>query len=194
MHQIYHHTLWSSPRFSHWMVPTLGMDSYTNQLRLIHSRRLVLMVLTRLNPSKYLPTFSRQTNFFNSIGQASLTPFPWSSEEEWRHYLSGDTISTLPVMYTGPPPSAPTYSTPTISPLSILSRSIIQSSAKLFFISHSIGTNDAREWRLVRVALQESMSSYPSCLQDGRFLVKFYISVVPGHGDLDIYCWFFIGG
>jgi len=105
-----------------------------------------------------------------------ISPFPWSSEEERRQYLSGDTISTLPVMYTGPPPSAPMYSTPTIPSLSILSRSIIQSSAKVFFISHSIGTNDAREWRLVRVALQESMSSYPSCLQDGRFLVEFYIS------------------
>jgi hypothetical protein len=64
-------------------------------------------------------------------------------------------------MYTGPPPSAPTYSTPTIPPLSILSRSIIQSSAKLFFISHSIGTNGAREWRLVRVAFEESTSSKP---------------------------------
>jgi len=83
-----------------------------------------------------------------------ISPFPWSSKEERRHYLSGDTISTLPVMYTRPPPSAPTYSTPAIPPLSILSRSIIQSSAKLFFISHSIGTNDAREWRLVRVASQ----------------------------------------
>jgi hypothetical protein len=28
----------------------------------------------------------------------------------------------------------------------------------------------------VRVALHESMSSYPSCLQDGHFLVEFYIS------------------
>jgi hypothetical protein len=62
-------------------------------------------------------------------------------------------------MYTGPPPSAPTYSTPSIPPLSICSRSTMQSSAKLFFISHRIGTNDAREWRLFRVALQESMSS-----------------------------------
>jgi hypothetical protein len=105
-----------------------------------------------------------------------LFPFQWLSEEEWHHYLSGDTISTLPVMYTGPPPSAPTYSTPTILKLSILSRSIIQSSNKLFFISHSIGTNDAHEWRLVQVALQESMSLYPSCLQDGCFLVEFYIS------------------
>jgi len=105
-----------------------------------------------------------------------LSPFPWSSEEERRQYLSGDTISTLPVMYTGPPPSAPMYSTPTIPPLSIRSWSTIQRSAKFFFISHRIGTNDAREWRLFRVALQESMSSYPSCLQDGHFLVEFYIS------------------
>ncbi len=105
-----------------------------------------------------------------------LSPFPWLSEEEQRHYLSGDTISTLPVMYTGPLPSAPTYSTPTILSLSILSRSIIQSSSKLFFISCSIGTNDAHEWRLVQVELQASMSLYPSCLQDGCFLVEFYIS------------------
>jgi len=146
---------WSSSRFSHWTVPTLGRDSYTKQLRLIHSARLVLMVLTRLNPSKYLPTFftTDQLSQFHwpSLSELNeeLSPFPWSSEEEWRHYFSGDTILTLPVMYTGPPPSAPMYSTPTIPPLSILSQSIIQSSAKLFFISHSIDTNDAREWRLV---------------------------------------------
>jgi hypothetical protein len=29
-----------------------------------------------------------------------LFPFPWLSEEEWNHYLLGDSISTLPVMYT----------------------------------------------------------------------------------------------
>jgi hypothetical protein len=28
---------------------------------------------------------------------------------------------------------------------------------------------------LVRVAFEESMSSYPSCLQDGRFLLEFFI-------------------
>jgi hypothetical protein len=105
-----------------------------------------------------------------------LFPFPWLSDEEHRLYLSGDSISTHPIMYTGPPPSAPTYSAPTIPPLSILTWSIIQSSDKLFFISHSIGTNDTCKWQLVQVALQESMSLYPSCLQDGRFLVEFYIS------------------
>jgi hypothetical protein len=78
-----------------------------------------------------------------------LFPFPWLSEEERHHYLLGDSILTLPVMYTGPPPSAPMYSTPTIPPLSILTWSIIQSPDKLFFISNSIGNNEARKWQLV---------------------------------------------
>ncbi len=36
-------------------------------------------------------------------------------------------------------------------------------------------SKEAREWRLVWVVLQESMFSYPSCLQDGHCLVEFYI-------------------
>jgi hypothetical protein len=70
-----------------------------------------------------------------------------------------------------PPPPSPEYFTPTISPLNILTQSIILGSDKLFFISTSIGLNDSREWRLDQVAFQESMSSYPFCLQDGCFLV-----------------------
>ena len=62
-----------------------------------------------------------------------------------------------------------------IPSISTLTTAIIKSSDKLFFISNQIGTNEAREWRLVRIAFQESMSLYPSCLQDGRFLVEFYI-------------------
>ncbi len=105
----------------------------------------------------------------------NLSPFYWSSEEEQCHYLLGDTILTLPAIYTGPPPSTPTYCNPTMPMLSNLTQSIIQSSNS-FFISPSIGTNEACEWQLVRLVLQESMSLYPSCLQDGHFLVKFYIS------------------
>jgi hypothetical protein len=74
-----------------------------------------------------------------------LLPFPRSSEEERRHYLAGNTIKTLQAMYTGPPPSSLEYSTPTIPPLNILTRSIIQSSDKLFFITNSIRLNDAHE-------------------------------------------------
>jgi hypothetical protein len=101
--------------------------------------------------------------------------FPWSSEEEWQKSLSGDSISTLPVIYTGPPPTAPTYPSPAIPPLNTLTRSIIQSPDKLFFIFNSISQNDACEWHLVRLAFQESMSAYPFCLQDGCFLLDFYI-------------------
>ena len=34
---------------------------------------------------------------------------------------------------------------------------------------------DCREWRLVCVAFKDSIALYPSCLQDGRFLVDFYM-------------------
>jgi hypothetical protein len=78
-----------------------------------------------------------------------LFPFPWSSEEEQHHYLAGDTMTTFPAMYTRPPPPVPVYSTPAIPPLSILTWSIIQSSEKLFLISNSIGSNEARGWCLV---------------------------------------------
>ncbi len=104
-----------------------------------------------------------------------LLPFPWLSEEEHHHYLAGNTIKTLQATYTGPPPSSPEYSTLMIPPLNILTLSIIQNLDKLFFISNSIRLNDTCKWRLVQVAFQESMSRYPSCLQDGRFLVEFHI-------------------
>jgi hypothetical protein len=55
-------------------------------------------------------------------------------------------------------------------------KSIIDSQDKLFFIAHAIGTNNVREWRLVRVAFEDSMRLYSSCLQDGKFLVEFYIA------------------
>ena len=78
-------------------------------------------------------------------------------------------------MATGPPPSAPNHVIPSIPAIHLLTASIIRSIDRLFFVSHSIGSNDAREWRLVRVAFEDSISLYPSCTQDGRFLFEFYI-------------------
>jgi hypothetical protein len=78
-------------------------------------------------------------------------------------------------MYTGPSPALPSCSLSATPKLNTLVCSIIQSSDRLFFISHSIGLNEAREWRLVRVAFEQSMSSCPSCLQDGGFLLEFFI-------------------
>jgi hypothetical protein len=43
------------------------------------------------------------------------------------------------------------------------------------FVSCKFGDNDAREWLLTRVAFMDSMSLYPLCILDGRFLFNFYI-------------------
>jgi hypothetical protein len=89
--------------------------------------------------------------------------------------MDADSITMLPLLNTGPPPGAPIHTIPTIPAIHLLTAAIIQSLDKLFFVSHSIGSNDAREWRLVRVAFQDSMSLYPLCTQDSRYLFKFYI-------------------
>jgi hypothetical protein len=95
-----------------------------------------------------------------------LDPFPWQDDEE-RCLILSDHDSFCPdVMYTGPPPLHPTLprhddTPPTITTLSPL---IISSSDKLFFIPSRIGTADCREWRLVRVAFEDSVALYPSCL------------------------------
>jgi hypothetical protein len=125
------------------------------------------LLTTDHNSAFHWPSLSELNN--------KIVPFPWSSEEERRKFLTGDSILTLLVMYTGPPLAAPTYPCPANPPLNTLTRSIIQSSDKLFFIFKSIGQNDACKWRLVCVAFQESMSAYPSCLQDGHFLLDFSI-------------------
>jgi hypothetical protein len=104
-----------------------------------------------------------------------LAPFVWSDNAEFQQYLKGDSITMLSVLNTGPPPAAPQHAIPSIPAIHLLISAIIQSTDKLFFVSHSIGLNDAREWHLARVALQDSMSLYPSCTQDGRYLFEFYI-------------------
>jgi hypothetical protein len=127
--------------------------------------------------SNYLTTDSALAFHWPSLSELSddIAPFPWSTEEERRLYLSGDTVTTLPVMYMGPPLASPSYSLPAIPKLNTLVCSINQSSDHLFFISHSIGPNEARKWRLVQVAFKQSMSSYSLCLQDGCFLLEFFI-------------------
>jgi hypothetical protein len=76
----------------------------------------------------------------------------------------------------GPPPSMPTYSAPDIPPANILAQRIISSQDRLFFISHAIGSGDIREWHLVGVAFEATMSLYSSFFVDGYYLVDFYIA------------------
>ena len=103
-----------------------------------------------------------------------ISPFPWIDDDECSHVLSGDDIAIEPILYTGPPPLLVSYRPPEIPPLSTLVANIINSSDKLFFVSHSLGNPSACERRLVRVAFSDSTSLSPSCLQDGCFLVNFY--------------------
>jgi hypothetical protein len=104
-----------------------------------------------------------------------LFPYPWSPGE-MDNYTSSDSTLTAPGFYTGPPPSDPQCLAPSIPPSAVLTQLIIRSSDRLFFISNSIGSGNSREWRLIRVAFDMSMASYPSCLINGRYLVDFYIS------------------
>jgi hypothetical protein len=98
-----------------------------------------------------------------------LCLYPWSHNEEFNQYLSGnaDSLNIVPGFYTGLPPSALLCATPTIPPAAILAQQIMKSSDKLFFISNSIGAGDVREWRLVRVTLEATMASYSLCFVDG---------------------------
>jgi hypothetical protein len=102
-------------------------------------------------------------------------PFPLANNEERIKFLNSDTVEETHVMYHGPPPSpSPLPALPGIPPISILVRSIIDSQDRLFFVSHSLGNPSIREWRLTRVAFEDSTALSPSCLQDGRFLMEFY--------------------
>ena len=90
---------------------------------------------------------------------------------------TGDLIIPIPGLYTGPPPSAPSCSIPSVPSANSLAQRIITSTDKLFFISHKIGglVDDVRE-RLVCIAFSATTSSYPSCLNNGKYIVEFFIS------------------
>ena len=104
-----------------------------------------------------------------------ISPFPWIDNNECSRILSGVNITTKPILYSGPPPTLVACHPPDIPPLSTLVASIIRSLDKLFFVSHSLGNPSAREWQLFCVAFSDSTLLSPSCLQDGRFLVDFYM-------------------
>jgi hypothetical protein len=88
--------------------------------------------------------------------------------------MAGNEIEVEPILYHGPLPSLFAYKPPLIPPISSLVASIINSQDKLFFISHSLGNPTTCKWRLVRMAFADITALSPLCLQDGRFLVKFY--------------------
>jgi hypothetical protein len=114
----------------------------------------------------YFPTLSELNDEFKS--------FPWIDDNKHARFFCADKIEEEQVLYNGPPPSPAVYTPPLIPSISTLVASIIASSDRLFFVSHSLGNPSVQEWRLVQVAFLDSTALYPSCLQDGQFLVEFY--------------------
>jgi hypothetical protein len=108
---------------------------------------------------------------------SELNDKTWLEETEQRGILPDDAALEHSLLYTGPPPSPAAVTAPLIPPVSLLVRGIIDSANKLFFVSHSLGNLMVREWRLVRMALSESSSLSPSCLQDGRFWWSFILCI-----------------
>jgi hypothetical protein len=66
--------------------------------------------------------------------------------------------------------------TTVIKTKSIIVADLVRSEDKLFFVSYALQLCQTRkEWKLARVDLCRSLQQYPNCLQDGRFLMKFFI-------------------
>ncbi len=89
--------------------------------------------------------------------------------------MDENSILLLPTLITGPPPAASTHPIPAVPSILLLVAAIVHSTDCLFFVSCKFGDNNAREWRLTRVAFLGLMSLYPSCTLNGRFLFEFYI-------------------
>ena len=80
----------------------------------------------------------------------------------------------VPGLYTRPPLTPPLCSVQTIPSAPILAQRIISSADKLFSSQGRLSL--VFKWHLVRVAFSASTSSYPSCLEDGKYIVDFYSS------------------
>jgi hypothetical protein len=101
--------------------------------------------------------------------------FAWRDDDERIRYFSHDVVDEEIVMYHGPPPAPATVHQPAVPSVSALNKAILDLTDRLFFVSHSRGNPSIRKWRLVRVALADSTAMSPSCLQDGKLIVEFYI-------------------
>jgi hypothetical protein len=62
-----------------------------------------------------------------------------------------------------------------IRPFSQFIADIIRSEDKLFFITHLPPNQSRRKWKLVQLNFPSTMKLHPQCLQDGKFLVQFFI-------------------
>jgi hypothetical protein len=91
--------------------------------------------------SHYLTKGDYRNFHFPTLAELNdkMSPFPWIDDKERIWVMSRDMIEDQPVLYTGPPPSRAVPPLPSAPLLSSLVAGIINSSDRLFFISHSLG-------------------------------------------------------
>jgi hypothetical protein len=97
-----------------------------------------------------------------------LCPYPWLPGEKEAFDRELSTVQDVPTLYTGPPPAPPVTSPPSIPDIATMAAKIIASADRLFFVAIGPVSSSYREWRLVRVAFDDSIALHPACLQDGR--------------------------
>jgi hypothetical protein len=89
--------------------------------------------------------------------------------------MDENSISLLPAFTTGLPSAAPIHLIPAVPSIQLMVADIVRSTAHLCLVLWKFGVNNAREWQLAWIAFMDSMSLYPSCTLNGRFLFEFYI-------------------
>ena len=93
-------------------------------------------------------------------------------QEELQYNRGGGEEEEIAPGTTVPAPSKIKPTIPTLSNLNAMM--LYKENDRLFFISTLTGTNNVREWRLVRLNYYESLIDSPSCMKTGNFLCKFY--------------------
>jgi hypothetical protein len=127
---------------------------------------------TPIQPFKVTKDVLAQTNqcavfHWPSLSELNdkIAPFPWADNSEYERYMSGDSITNLPVLTTGPPPAAPNHSIPSVPAIHLITAAIIKSTDHLFFVSHSIGANDCFDLPILHAGwpLPVCFLHLPSC-------------------------------
>ena len=93
-------------------------------------------------------------------------------------YSIYDTYNT--VIETIPPAPAPPVPPSSVLEIGTLCAPIIASSDMLFLIAYLTPGSTTPEWSLVHFASRRSMPLHPNALQDGKFLVEFFICYPEG--------------
>ena len=111
--------------------------------------------------------FSEDQNKIN-ISPPTSSPEAYSSNVTRAHPVT----TAIPTPSNTTPQSALTASH---AALGYSITSLLQSQSKLYFISYNPSNCDRKEWKLISIDVEASISKHPTCFQTGKFLANFFI-------------------